>query len=241
MKKFSKKLLAITACSVIFVTNIAFFILLNIKLHKAYKYFTVLSYTKIIVFSILVLLPAFVSLFSILYITFKKTFKKPFIVLLVISIIISFAFSIAMNNLPAYGSCTSDKNNYLKFDALCPLSDISYSDLLLPSIPEKAENTVYFYDFYLNPDTRYDVFLQITLPRAEYEKEKSRLLLNYPNVAIESYGNFDIAFISDENKTKLDEAGFGYSDEYLTIRYFISFIDNVDINNFVAYYKKLTW
>ena len=53
--------------------------------------------------------------------------------------------------------------------------------------------------------------------------------------------NFDCLYISDEKKTILDHVIFAYNDSTLTLRYTVSYIENVDINENIPLYETYVW
>ena len=222
--------------------NVVGFICLITGLHKRFAFFTVTSVGRMIFYSLMVLLPLFVSVVIILL--YKHIVKKTKITLfafLATSVIVSMIFVVAFSIMSPCGSLTKDPDNYLVLDESSPVYFVSYIDFLPKQIPASAENVSYLYRYSNSPDVHSDIFVQWTMPRDDYNAEKSRLLQNFPNVGVEQSGKYDVVYISDEKKTNLDHMGFAFSDSSFTIRYFVSYIEHVDINGLSPYYEDLTW
>lgn len=229
-------------CAVLSLPGALTFVLILVNLHREFMYFTVLSFWRMLFFCLFVISPLIAG--SILFVLLKRIGKKTkaaLFSLLVFFVFLSFVFTIAFSVAPPCGSFTDDEKNYLQFEESSPAYVLSSSSLFLKNIPENAENVDYVYQFYNYPDTRYDIFVSWSLPRDEYQKEKSRLFETYPNVTSEIFGDFDFFFICDEKKSTLDYMAFAFDDSSFTVRYVVSYIENVDINSLTPYYESKSW
>lgn len=241
-KPRGKTFAAYISLIIIALLNIITFVLIKTGQHKIFQYYTVTSFGRMLFFSIMMLLPTLLSVVTLLIL--KKSGRKSKIAMLScvgVSIMFSFVFAVANSIMPPCQSKTNDVENYLKFDEQCPLSQLYFDNFFLEEIPKNAENVKYSYSFGTYPDTNYDVFVEFSLPRDEYEKEKQRVINSHPNAIVGATENFDCLYISNEKKTTLDYIIFAYSDTTLTLRYAVSYIENVDINGMKPLYEHYIW
>lgn len=241
-KLSGRTIVAYISLLTIALLNVITFVLIQINQRKTFQYYTVTSFGRLLFFSTMILLPALLCVIAVLLL--KKTGRKTKITLFScvgVSIIFSLVFLVANSIMPPCQSKTDDIKNYLKFDEQCPISQLSFKNFFSEEIPENAENIKYSYSFGIYPDINYDVFVEFSLPRDEYNKEKQRLIALNPNAHFSTSENFDCLYISDEKKTILDHVIFAYNDSTLTLRYTVSYIENVDINENIPLYETYVW
>lgn len=238
----NSKIIPRAVCLIVALINIAVFVLMTVNLHRLYTYFTVLSPFRMIFFSLMILLPFIVGItMAVIYLRIEKRGRIWGFASLFVSVIFSFIFMMSMSLVSPFGSQTDNSEDYLKFDEACAISTTAFSKLFPEEIPKNAENTKYFYRYHTYPDELYDVVAEWTLPREEYEREKNRVLSEYSSIMHNTYGEYKCVYISSEKKTDYDYIFFAYNDENRTLRYIVSYIDNVDINGLSPYYETLDW
>lgn len=241
-KAKGKALAAYLICALFSVFSATALLLILIGLHKKFSFFTVVSGGRLFFYLLMVLLPLIVGvLLIVFYRKVGKRTKTTLFALLATSVVISFVFIIAFLIMPPCASETNNPENYLIFDESCPASDITYNGLLPSEIPSECENVRYFYTYSNYPDLHYDVFAQWSLPREKYNAEKERLVSLFPESEVETIGDYSVVFISDEKKTTLDHIAFAFNDKNFTVRYMVSYIENVDVNGIAPYYEGLAW
>ena len=237
-----KKIIPRAICAVTALINVVVFVLMMVNLNRLYTYFTILSPFRMIFFSLMILLPLIVGVtMAIIYLGLEKRGRIWGFASLFFSVIFSFVFMMSMSLVSPFGSETDNKEDYLKFDEACAIGATAFSKLFPAEIPESAENVEYFYRYHTYPDELYDVVAEWKLPRKEYEEEKNRVLSEYGSIMHNTYGGYKCIYICSEKKTDYDYIFFAYNDESRTLRYVVSYIDNVDVNGLSPYYETLDW
>lgn len=240
-KAKAKSVASFVICALFSLLSAVTFVMIQIGLHKRFSYFTVISVGRMVLYSLMVLLPFIVGVLLIVFRSKigKKT-KISLYALLALSVILSFVFTIAFSVMPPCASETNKRENYLVFDEDCPAYYIPYKGMFPKQIPSAAENVQYYYTYRNYPDLSYDIFAQWTLPRAEYNAEKTRMIELFPDAVVEETGDFNVVYVSDEKKTTLDHVAFAFNDKTFTFRYMVSYIENVDVNGLEPYYERLS-
>ena len=125
-----------------------------------------------------------------LYIFFRRWLKKWMRVTLTCAIsaliifvsLSSFRLLFLMSLTPPFASKTENIDNYLKLDRYF---EDGLKDSIFPiSIPESATNMHYFYRFRDTVEEDYDIYLRVTLSEVEFQKEKTRIVTNFPEAEI---------------------------------------------------------
>ncbi|MBQ7654156.1 MAG: hypothetical protein IJS17_03690 [Clostridia bacterium] len=241
-KPRGKALAATIVCVVFSLLSVSAYLLILIGLHRRFRFFEIVSGGRMFFYSLMVLLPLLVGvLVMLLYRHIGKKTKAALFALFATSVVLSLVFVIAFSIMPPCASVTTDTSDYLVFDESCPASSVSYNGLFPTRIPAEAENVMYIYRYYNYPDLCYDIVAQWRLPRAEYEAEKQRLFSLFPNKEVETIGSYSVVFISDEKKSTLDQIAFAFDDDAFTMRYIVSYIENVDINSLSPFYESYPW
>lgn len=228
MKK--NRIIALT----IFIVNIILFILMIFLPNIMIKHFKIVEPLKFIFSSVLFFLPTYVAI--IIYFVSKNrnnSMKKvSFIAVLILNIlsfifcfIVSFVFH--LSNIVI--SETTSVDDYMVLDKFLGNLD---TKIFPTTIPNSAKNIKYFYRCRRSLDYNYDIYLEVTLSKDEYEKEKQRIR-NYEyedvDVVKSNFYNNRIDYIIGYNYIDVNNLNDSYfvrfvsfSDSDLNVRYIIS-------------------
>ena len=210
--------------------NIILFIGLIILPIIVIEYVNIVRPLQFVFCIVLFFAPSYVAIFS--YFITKKSHISIKIILFILNVF-SFVFCfitaafINLDNLII--SETTNINDYLVFDKY--LRKYETSKIFPEQISTSAKNVKYFYRYRHSLDVDYEIYLEMTLPKEEYDKEKTRIE-NYSNLEImdvDYYKNrinymFDYDYININDVTRSYSVHLvSFSDEDLSIRYVIAF------------------
>lgn len=183
----------------------------------------------------------YIPVYLILRRWLKKWMKITLTVIITILIFFTFQFSLRfmliMGTASPFASQTNDVNNYLKVDRY--VEEVSKIDIFPKEIPDAATNVHYFYRYRHIIEADYDVYLKTNLPKEEFQKEKERIVSQYPNVEIvkkeNGYVDYRVAF-DHPNSYYYNFASFNEAD--LTVMYTVSYSLEGDTVGDIPYFKE---
>ena len=151
-------------------------------------------------------------------------------------IVVMFTFSI-MNSFEGilkglFESETSDIKNYKKFDSYVEI-DQGINKLLPQEVPQSAQDISYYYRHAYCFDPDYDIYVEWTLPKEEYLKEKERVMSLFKEQdrkdldKEDEFTSYVISADDSDFESRYYYLIFEYSDDTNSVRYICSYcMDN---------------
>lgn len=153
-------------------------------------------------------------------------------VLIAIAISLSLVCSLVAGLGGLFESETSDIKNYKKFDSYVEI-DQGINKLLPQEVPQSAQDISYYYRHAYCFDPDYDIYVEWTLPKEEYLKEKERVMSLFKEQdrkdldKEDEFTSYVISADDSDFESRYYYLIFEYSDDTNSVRYICSYcMDN---------------
>jgi hypothetical protein len=227
--------------------NLVLFVIFMSFLWCSFEYPYVESWGLLLQTLLYSTLPALLAAgYILLYRALRKRLKKWMKIVLTgaVTILILFVslaslhFMLLMASASPIASKTENSNNYLKLDR--EVEEFSSLGIFPESIPEEAENMQYFYRYREIIEEDFDIYLKISLPEAEFEAEKTRIIQQYPDAEIVERENGEVEYrIAFEHAGSYHYNFASFSETDSTITYTISYSLEGDTVGDIPYFKEI--
>jgi len=179
---------------------------------------------------------------SIIFIALRKVLKawlKTMAIILTISSIPLTLYNMTLFYFASpFGSQTNHIDHYLKLESY--VDNLFSRDVFPEVINESAENVRYFYRFRHCIEGDYDIYLQVSLPLSEFEREKVRIDTQYPDAVVVENGSgvieYQIKFVAGDGSYHYLLVRF--SEHHQTVTYIEAYALDDGKGAIIPYFKE---